>query len=238
MRPSPTPPEQTERLHWIGTRMKNVESDPCQNTIVFTLVVGFYLSIQNLAEISVGVLCNPNIRQPKHQASRNSRNPSKKRKILFLHYFLLRKKNSRICRLHRRKGRRSQILSLWGNDPMVVWWSNHCVEMIRSSTHPSLTHVVHSISNSRSATADFIKKVLSVYTHSRTTIYLSLSAQVAKNTFFMKSPVAFMIFPIWLQSPSFKIELALARTSQLVPSSYNWDSTYVVVRLNWNIKAL
>ena len=33
-----------------------------------------------------------------------------------------------------------------------------------------------------------IKKVLSVYTHS---IYLSLSAQVAKSTFFMKSPVLY-----------------------------------------------
>ena len=32
------------------------------------------------------------------------------------------------------------------------------------------------------ATADFIKKVLSVYTHSMTTIYLSLSAQVAMST--------------------------------------------------------
>ena len=39
-------------------------------------------------------------------------------------------------------------------------------------------------------TAYFIKKVLSVYTHSMTTIYLSLSAQVAKSTFFMKSPVS------------------------------------------------
>ena len=39
-------------------------------------------------------------------------------------------------------------------------------------------------------TADFIKKVLSVYTHSMTTIFLSLSVQVAKSTFFMKSPVA------------------------------------------------
>ena len=38
-------------------------------------------------------------------------------------------------------------------------------------------------------TADFIKKVLSLYTNSMTTIYLSLSAQVAKSTFFMKSPV-------------------------------------------------
>ena len=38
-------------------------------------------------------------------------------------------------------------------------------------------------------TEDFIKKVLSVYTHSMTTIYLSVSAQVAKSTFFMKSPV-------------------------------------------------
>ena len=43
-----------------------------------------------------------------------------------------------------------------------------------------------------SITADFIKKVLSVYTHSMTTIYLSLSAQVARSTFFMKSPV-----PVW-----------------------------------------
>ena len=38
-------------------------------------------------------------------------------------------------------------------------------------------------------TADFIKKVLSVYTHAMKTIYLSLSAQVAISTFFMKSPV-------------------------------------------------
>ena len=40
-----------------------------------------------------------------------------------------------------------------------------------------------------SATDDFIKNVLSVYTHSMMTIYLSQSAQVAKSTFFMKSPV-------------------------------------------------
>ena len=33
------------------------------------------------------------------------------------------------------------------------------------------------------------KKVLSVYTHSMATIYLSLSAQLAKSTFFIKSPV-------------------------------------------------
>ena len=38
-------------------------------------------------------------------------------------------------------------------------------------------------------TADFIKMVLSVYTYLMTTIYLSLSAQVARSTFFMKSPV-------------------------------------------------
>ena len=38
-------------------------------------------------------------------------------------------------------------------------------------------------------TADFIKKVLSVYTHSMKTIYLSLSDQVAKSTFLMKSTV-------------------------------------------------
>ena len=40
------------------------------------------------------------------------------------------------------------------------------------------------------STADFIKKVLSVYTHSMTTLYLSLSVQVANSTFFMKSTVA------------------------------------------------
>jgi len=34
-----------------------------------------------------------------------------------------------------------------------------------------------------------MKKILSVYTHSMTTIYLSLSAQVAISTFFMKSPL-------------------------------------------------
>jgi len=45
------------------------------------------------------------------------------------------------------------------------------------------------IDTADSYTADFIKKVLSVYTNSMTTIYLSLSAQVAKSTFFMKSPV-------------------------------------------------
>ena len=38
-------------------------------------------------------------------------------------------------------------------------------------------------------TADFMKKVPTVYTHSMKTIYLSLSAQVAEGTFFMKSPV-------------------------------------------------
>ena len=38
-------------------------------------------------------------------------------------------------------------------------------------------------------TADFIKNVLLVYTHPMTTIYLSLSVQVAESTFFMKSPV-------------------------------------------------
>ena len=40
-----------------------------------------------------------------------------------------------------------------------------------------------------SATGGFMKKVLSVYTHLLTTIYLSLSAQVAISTLFMKSPL-------------------------------------------------
>ena len=39
-------------------------------------------------------------------------------------------------------------------------------------------------------TADFIKMILVVYTHSMTTIYLSLTAQVAKSTFLMKSSVS------------------------------------------------
>ena len=38
-------------------------------------------------------------------------------------------------------------------------------------------------------TADFVKKVLGVYTHSMETFCLSLRAQVAVGTFFMKSPV-------------------------------------------------
>ena len=38
-------------------------------------------------------------------------------------------------------------------------------------------------------TADFMKKVPSVYTHAMETIYLSLSAQVAEGTVFRKLPV-------------------------------------------------
>ena len=49
---------------------------------------------------------------------------------------------------------------------------------------------VYNTGRSRTPTAYFIKKVLSVYSNSMTTIYLSLSAQVAKSTFFMKSPVS------------------------------------------------
>ena len=45
-------------------------------------------------------------------------------------------------------------------------------------------------------------------------------------------------YPTWLQSPSLKIELALARTSPPVPSSWNWDSIHDVCTLNSNIKAL
>ena len=43
-------------------------------------------------------------------------------------------------------------------------------------------------------TADFIKKVLSVYSHSMNTFYLSLSAQIAKSTFLMKYPVCWLLF--------------------------------------------
>ena len=44
-----------------------------------------------------------------------------------------------------------------------------------------------------SHTADFIEKVLGVYTRSMETIYLSLSAQVVVSTFFMKSPVCMYV---------------------------------------------
>ena len=50
-------------------------------------------------------------------------------------------------------------------------------------------------------TADFIKKVLSVNTRSMAIIYLSLSIQVAKSTFFMKSPVSLLYFPMKPDSP-------------------------------------
>ena len=49
-------------------------------------------------------------------------------------------------------------------------------------------------------TTEFIKKVLSVYTHSMATISLSLSVQVAKSTFFMKSPVCTMCSMIAISS--------------------------------------
>ena len=39
-------------------------------------------------------------------------------------------------------------------------------------------------------TADFILKVLAVYIYPMETMYLSLRAQVAVGTFFMKSPIS------------------------------------------------
>ena len=47
-------------------------------------------------------------------------------------------------------------------------------------------------SEHRLTTADFLKNVPPVYTHSMTTIYLSVSAQVGKGTILRKSPVAYM----------------------------------------------
>ena len=44
--------------------------------------------------------------------------------------------------------------------------------------------------NFQFTTADFIKNVFSVYTHSIKTIYLSPSTQVAKSSFSIKSPVS------------------------------------------------
>ena len=59
----------------------------------------------------------------------------------------------------------------------------------RSGGNSKSTFYEEDIDTKVYSTADFIKKVLSVYTHSMATIYLSLSSQVAKSTFFMKSPV-------------------------------------------------
>ena len=59
--------------------------------------------------------------------------------------------------------------------------------------HDNANHETFNISflaeSREQGTGGFMKKVLSVYTHSMTTIYLSLSAQVAISTFFMKSPL-------------------------------------------------
>ena len=54
-----------------------------------------------------------------------------------------------------------------------------------------LDGVMLSLARYEHNTADFILKVLKikVYTYSMETIYLSLRAQVAVGTFFMKSPV-------------------------------------------------
>ena len=75
-------------------------------------------------------------------------------------------------------------------------------------------------------TADFIKKVLSVYNHSKTTIYLSLSAHVAKSTFFMKSPV-----PACFQRCS--LGLRESREGSWFPKC-SWDhkSTLPIIRFN------
>ena len=75
------------------------------------------------------------------------------------------------------------------------------IKMLNSSTNARMvkkikTKIMNVIFVSPApATAYFLKKVLSVYTHSMTTIYLSLSTQVARSTFFMKSPVF-----IWYQN--------------------------------------
>ena len=90
------------------------------------------------------------------------------------------------------------IQSMCGNDPMVVWGSNHCVEMIQWLC--GVLIIVKDNQKSKVGTADFRKKVLSVYTHSTKTIYLSLSAQVAKSTFFHEIPSS--IISICSQNPA------------------------------------
>ena len=68
----------------------------------------------------------------------------------------------------------------------IIFMHSGLHRMSQKGYHPPTSH---NIQNVKLHTADFIKKVLSVYTHSMATIFLSRSTQVAESTFFMKSPV-------------------------------------------------
>ena len=91
---------------------------------------------------------------------------------------------------------KSQKLDLTNLQTKIIFFEyfNNLSKHFVGSRNPFLSVFVliwhfNSIS-SHFNTGGFMKKVLSVYTHSMTTIYLSLSAQVAISTFFMKSPLA------------------------------------------------
>ena len=70
------------------------------------------------------------------------------------------------------------------------------------------------------ATADFIKKVPGLYTHSMETIYLSLSTQVALGTFFRKFPVA----KAWGQCTE-----NLQRNNVVIQSNHRNTNVYLVL---------
>ena len=71
-------------------------------------------------------------------------------------------------------------------------YREQCVVFLMSAKYPYHAGTISGFLSIKcfKRTADFIKQVFSVYTHSMTTIYLSLSAQAAISTFFKKSPVS------------------------------------------------
>ena len=79
-----------------------------------------------------------------------------------------------------------------------------------------------------------MKKVLSVYTHSMTTIYLSLSAQVAISTFFMKSPLYDKMFKILLNifnfHMHFKCRLVEKANAFVQADGFYMTATWMFIR--------
>ena len=95
-------------------------------------------------------------------------------------------------------GHKTDILSWnfrYDTDPAIIrqFWNKEYKLTILVSDYMHIIHSTYILSSFKKNSLDtggFMKKVLSVYNHSLTTIYLSLSAQVAISTFFMKSPVS------------------------------------------------
>ena len=75
---------------------------------------------------------------------------------------------------------------------MLYTLLQHGVETTVDRRHK--THrIINWIKQVKTIELQLIKMVLAVYTHSMTTIYPFLRAQVAKSTFFMKSPVSYLL---------------------------------------------